>query len=67
MTDRTKWTVTVTKVQYSRGTIVVEAVSRLAARAIAEDTASYEPSQVSWQEGYGYANNELHLDVEEEA
>jgi len=66
MTTKTKqWRVTVTKVEYSRGTVVVEAVSKLAARAMAEDTASYEPSKVSWEKGYGYAHNELHLDVEE--
>ena len=51
MTAKTTWTVTVTKVEYSRGTVVVEAVSKLAARAMAEDTASYEPSKVSWEEG----------------
>jgi len=67
MSEKTKWTVTVTKVEYSRGTLVVDAVSRLAARAMAEDTANCEPELVAWEEHYGYANNELHLDVEEEA
>ena len=65
MSEKTKWTVTVTKVEYSRGTVVVDAVSRLAARAMAEDRATYVPSKVSWEEDYGYANNELHLDVED--